>query len=98
MTRLLSRLAAFAVVAAAAGSPLAATAAVIHFLPGTYDLDDYVSGAPPTAPTDTLVVTVTGGIANFALTGQTPRRSPCPTIRPRPGQTSTTTACSIPIT
>jgi hypothetical protein len=69
MTRLLSRVAAFAVVAAAAGSPLAATAAVIHFLPGTYDLDDYVSGAPPTAPTDTLVVTVTGGIASFALSG-----------------------------
>jgi hypothetical protein len=49
---------------AAAGTPGA-----IRFLPGVYELDDYVPNAPVGPPTDTLTVTVSGGVAHFTLTG-----------------------------
>lgn len=44
--------------------PAAATE-IVHFTPGTYLLSNHNLDAP----VDTLVVTVSGGIANFTLTG-----------------------------
>jgi hypothetical protein len=46
-----------------------ASAQTIRFVPGTYYLEDYIENAPIGPPTDTLVVTVAGGVASFVLTG-----------------------------
>lgn len=51
------------------GATSGVSAQTITFVPGTYYLDDYVENAPVGPPTDTLVVTVSGGVASFVLTG-----------------------------
>lgn len=57
--------AAFALaIATAFASPAAAD--IVHFIPGTYYLTNGGLHAPPN---DTLVLTVSGGIANFVMTG-----------------------------
>ncbi|MBV8683496.1 MAG: PEPxxWA-CTERM sorting domain-containing protein [Caulobacteraceae bacterium] len=51
--------------AAVLGASAASASAVVTFVPGTY----YLSNSRLGAPTDTLVVSVTGGTADFALSG-----------------------------